>query len=192
MEDTFLKDYSNLLMDAKRLEKNEDNPFFHSKYVPLPVVLQEAKRLCLGNNFIFIQRPDIENDKPILVTELIHNSGEKIISKMPIVAKDNGDPQKVCGGLTYMRRYSLTSLLGIEEEDDDGNKAAGNNGSSPNEATEVVYEKPPFDETKPLPENKPSASIKQEGGICPNCGGKYVKNPKTGKIFCENKCWLKK
>lgn len=31
---------------------------------------------------------------------------------------------------------------------------------------------------------------KQVGGICPDCGGKYVQNPKTQKIFCENKCWL--
>ena len=23
-------------------------------------------------------------------------------------------------------------------------------------------------------------------------GGKQVKNPKTGKLFCENKCWLNK
>ena len=33
--------------------------------------------------------------------------------------------------------------------------------------------------------------IKVEGQPCSNnCGGKYVKNPKTNKIFCENKCWL--
>jgi len=32
---------------------------------------------------------------------------------------------------------------------------------------------------------------KVEGAPCDeNCGGKNVKNPKTGKIFCENKCWL--
>jgi len=32
---------------------------------------------------------------------------------------------------------------------------------------------------------------KVEGQTCSDCGqGKYVKNPKTGKIFCENKCWL--
>ena len=30
------------------------------------------------------------------------------------------------------------------------------------------------------------------GQPCPDCGGKFVKNPKTGKVFCENKCWLKK
>lgn len=33
---------------------------------------------------------------------------------------------------------------------------------------------------------------KIEGQPCSdNCGGKNIKNPKTGKIFCENKCWLK-
>lgn len=32
--------------------------------------------------------------------------------------------------------------------------------------------------------------IKQVGGICDKCGGKYVQSPKSGKVFCENKCWL--
>lgn len=27
---------------------------------------------------------------------------------------------------------------------------------------------------------------------CQRCGAKMVTNPKTGKIFCEQKCWLKK
>ena len=30
---------------------------------------------------------------------------------------------------------------------------------------------------------------KVEGQQC-TCGAKYVKNPKTGKVFCEAKCWL--
>jgi len=29
-----------------------------------------------------------------------------------------------------------------------------------------------------------------EGDNCPNCDGKFVKNPRTGKIFCANKCWI--
>lgn len=28
-------------------------------------------------------------------------------------------------------------------------------------------------------------------GDCNFCGAKKVKNPKTGKIFCSEKCWLK-
>jgi len=32
---------------------------------------------------------------------------------------------------------------------------------------------------------------KIEGQLCPDCGqGKIIKNPKTGKLFCEKKCWL--
>jgi len=31
---------------------------------------------------------------------------------------------------------------------------------------------------------------KVPGQPCPKCGGKYVTNPATGKVFCENKCWL--
>jgi len=34
---------------------------------------------------------------------------------------------------------------------------------------------------------------KIEGQPCADCqDGKYVKNPKTGKIFCDKKCWLEK
>ncbi|MCK9370810.1 hypothetical protein M0R04_12950 [Candidatus Dojkabacteria bacterium] len=29
-----------------------------------------------------------------------------------------------------------------------------------------------------------------EFGNCKHCGAPNVKNPKTGKIFCQNKCWL--
>lgn len=28
-------------------------------------------------------------------------------------------------------------------------------------------------------------------GTCPNCGAEKVLNPKTGKTFCKEKCWLK-
>jgi len=29
-------------------------------------------------------------------------------------------------------------------------------------------------------------------GTCRFCGAKMVKSPKTGKVFCSEKCWLKK
>ena len=29
-------------------------------------------------------------------------------------------------------------------------------------------------------------------GACKDCGAKMVNNPKTGKNFCSDKCWLKK
>ena len=35
------------------------------------------------------------------------------------------DPQKIGSAITYYRRYTLQSLLGIQAEDDDANKASG-------------------------------------------------------------------
>jgi hypothetical protein len=29
-------------------------------------------------------------------------------------------------------------------------------------------------------------------GNCKFCGAENVRNPKTGKVFCSNKCWLNK
>ena len=136
MKEDFFKDYQALIQDNNRLKKSKSNPFFKSSYVPLKDVLEEAKRLCKENNFIFTQRPIINfGGISTLKTELIHISGEKIEGEIQLVSKDKADPQKLGGAITYMRRYSLTTMLGIEEDDDDGNKAAGNvakNFSKPN------------------------------------------------------------
>jgi hypothetical protein len=126
-ESTFFKDYQNLYLSAERLRKDTEG--FNYKYVQLKDVLAQAKKLCVENNFIFIQTPAFSNEfqgelKPILRTELRHISGEKIIAETPLPTKDPNNPQKVGGAITYMRRYSLTSILGLEEEDDDAQEAS--------------------------------------------------------------------
>jgi hypothetical protein len=126
-ESTFFKDYQNLYLSAERLRKDTEG--FNYKYVQLKDVLAQAKKLCVENNFIFIQTPAFSNEfqgelKPILRTELRHISGEKITAETPLPTKDPNDPQKVGGAITYMRRYSLTSILGLEEEDDDAQEAS--------------------------------------------------------------------
>ena len=123
-ERTFYQDYANLMQEVARLSKNEANPFFNSAYTPLKDILAEAKRVCLSNNFIFYQLPETNYEIVTLRTVLRHESEEKIESVLPLVRKDNTDPQKLGASLTYMRRYELTSMLGIEEDDDDGNKAS--------------------------------------------------------------------
>jgi hypothetical protein len=173
---TFFKDYQGLMLTINSLSKSAENPFFKSKYVELKTVLQEAKRVCLDNNFIFYQYPEVINDKPVLTTILKHADGTEIKGSVPIAAKDPNDPQKIGGGITYMRRYSLTAILGIEEEDDDANSAAEPKHEQP---VRTIDNTPPFE-----------SAPRVEGGTCPDCGAKMVKNPKTGKIFCEKKCWL--
>lgn len=110
------------------LTKDENNPFFKSKYVPLPAVLKEIKPILNDNGFFLCQEPSIdEQGREILITRLMHRNGQEINCIAPLKIreeKDRNDPQKYGSAITYMRRYSLTSLLGIAEDDDDGNHAA--------------------------------------------------------------------
>lgn len=124
IENTFFKDYQNLINSFEALKKEADNPFFKSKYVPLNAILPIVKKKCTEHNFILMQMPVTHEGKNFLRTVIEHKDGDNIEGQIEIVAKDQTDPQKVGGGLTYARRYSLTCMFGLEEEDDDGNKAS--------------------------------------------------------------------
>lgn len=132
-QNNFFSDYQKLMTTINELFKSKENPFYKSKYVDLPTILEEVKKVCNECNFIFYQYPDWIVDKspvgneykqPVLITTIQHVSGEKINGVIPIVSKDSDDPQKVGAGMTYMRRYSLTCMFGIQEQDDDGNTAS--------------------------------------------------------------------
>ena len=49
-------------------------------------------------------------------------SGESVTSS--IVLPQIDDPQKLGSAITYYRRYTLQSLLGLQAEDDDANSAS--------------------------------------------------------------------
>jgi hypothetical protein len=70
----------------------------------------------------------------VLVTRVVHGeSGQWIEGSMPLIKPDTrGGVQALGSALTYMRRYSLTAMLGIvPEEDDDGASAMGNGQQKP-------------------------------------------------------------
>jgi len=78
--------------------------------------------------------PLIENDMAFtqtfgdgcLITSLFHISGESIVSKIPINL-DGCTMQEIGSRISYLKRYSLSAILGIvAEEDDDANIADGN------------------------------------------------------------------
>ena len=155
-ENTFFEDWTNLMDSVQKLKKDKENPFFKNNYVQLKDVLKEAKRVCKENNFILIQKTetdDIElsskrkdhlfktNKWNVLVTEVIHKSGEKIKSKITLPAVDKENPQKLASAITYMRRYSITNILGIEEVDDDGNEAAGNKDKKQSNLVTLIEKK---------------------------------------------------
>lgn len=186
---TFFEDYQSLIESFEPFVKDAENPFFKSRYVKLPDILPVMKKMCHANNFILIQHPSVTNEGvSILTTKLIHKTGEMIVGKVQLVHKPE-DPQKLGASITYMRRYSLTCMLGLEEVDDDGNFASDKDTKKnfPKE------ERTPSGNTK-LTQEQELEHAKYGRLLCAECDQpiypeKYVRGDKTGQyktLVCRN------
>lgn len=103
--------------------KEAENPFFKSSYADLSSILKAVMPVLTANGLAVIQPLKVVEDKVILITKLIHESGEAIESEM--ILPHNAEPQKYGSLITYYKRYQLQALLGINtEEDDDGNSVS--------------------------------------------------------------------
>lgn len=98
------------------LIKDKNNDFTKSKYTSLPALLSTVKPV-LEDRSILLTQP-IEDG---IVYTRLHDleSGEFVESSL--VIPENQDPQRIGSAITYYRRYTLQSLLGIHANDDDGN-----------------------------------------------------------------------
>lgn len=110
--------------ECPKVIKGTENPFFHSKYADLPTVIETIQEPLFKNGLTLTQQAINFDTRTILRTTLWHSSGESISSDLPIVAKGTG-PQEFFGGLTYCKRYSILTILGLPSEDNDGETAEG-------------------------------------------------------------------
>lgn len=122
--------------EIKNAAKDKDNPFYKSTYADLASVW-DACREPLSKNGLSVTQPFSFDDKGrvILHTLLLHSSGEWICSQIPLNPVKN-DPQGMGSAMTYMKRFSLSSIVGVapsekitendvDDADDDGNAASG-------------------------------------------------------------------
>lgn len=124
-------------------------------YADLADILQ-AVRKPLSDNGLAIIQPVVDTpEQVVLVTRLLHASGQWIESTYPVEMYEK--PQETGSALTYARRYAITALLGIAaEEDDDG--AAAQKGTK-----------------------RPPAAPKKSGVTAPPKAGDKAPCPKCGK-----------
>lgn len=104
-----------------------------------PAVHEEKKT---GNRLVEgVCKKHIESPAYVLHSELIHKSGEKIECDMPMYV-DDIDPQAIGSAETYMRRYSIYTLLNIKVKDNDGLDASpkGKQNKAKTEAKEPLPE----------------------------------------------------
>ena len=107
------------------------NPFLKSKYASLGAVIHASRPILAKYKLSLIQFP-ISDDNGIGVESILtHESGEFIAERISIpLTEEKGKTKVQCAGstLTYLRRYSWASILGMysDEDSDGGNLPLGN------------------------------------------------------------------
>jgi hypothetical protein len=115
----------NKLFNAKseigQISKNKTNPFHKSEYFDVNGLIEAVEPILQKHKLLLIQ-PLIDNQVVSIISDI--ETGFEISSSIEIRNQDN--PQKIGSEITYYRRYTLQSLLGLKAEDDDANKASVN------------------------------------------------------------------
>lgn len=105
------------------IEKDAVNPHFKNSYSSLNEVLSKVRKPLNDLGVVIVQRGEGYAHGYGLITELIDiEDDSRVQSFTPYV--NATDMQKLGGAITYARRYSLVSMLGLEDADDDGNTAS--------------------------------------------------------------------
>lgn len=112
--------------EMKPAIKDSLNPHFKSRFADLASVWEACREPLSKYGLAVIQTmTHQENGSICLVTTLGHSSGQWIKSMYPMACKDINNPQAWGSSITYARRYTLSSIVGIApDDDDDGNKAS--------------------------------------------------------------------
>jgi len=140
-------------------KKGSVNPFFKNKYADLNDVLA-AVVPALNNNGIVLLQPLVNIEgKNFVKTVLMHESGEVFESLAEIFCKNTNDAQAYGSGVTYARRYSLSSICGIGSEDDDAQKAVQ---SKPMATAEILAKAKATNATMAQIKTKYSVTAEQE------------------------------
>jgi hypothetical protein len=111
---------------VKNPANTADNPFYKSKYAPLSDILNLVRPLLSDCGLSVLQSPGGNGDSISVTTLLLHDSGEWIESDPVVTKAEKTTAQGAGSAITYLRRYSLSAVLGISsEDDDDGNGMEG-------------------------------------------------------------------
>lgn len=109
--------------EMRNAPKDTVNPFFKSHYADLAACWDMLRPVLSKNGLCVTQITKAQPEGTILITLLLHSSGEWIRGTYPINPKD-ASPQSLGSAITYAKRYALQAITGLSSEDDDGNAAS--------------------------------------------------------------------
>lgn len=118
----FQAELQTINLDREVEVKTKAGGTYKFKYATYRNIVETVKPLLAKHNLSFTHL--VEPDGSV-TTMLLHESGEFLTSTLTI--KGEQTAQGIGSCITYAKRYSLSSLLGVvADDDDDGNIAEGN------------------------------------------------------------------
>jgi len=118
------------------ISKDSKNPFFKSKYFDINQLIEHVQPV-LNKHGLVLTQPIIKGYVFSCLNDI--DSTDCIESSLQL--PELNDPQKLGSCITYYRRYTLSSLLGLQAEDDDGNKASKPVAKKKDKITPEAYQK---------------------------------------------------
>ena len=109
--------------------KDARNTFVGNDYATLNSVMETCRDALYSHGIWLVQLPcpapvELGTGHIGLETRLTHIESGQWLSAVTVIPLPKSDPQGLGSALTYARRYSLCTILGIITEDDDGNAAS--------------------------------------------------------------------
>jgi len=106
--------------EIKHAIEDSENSHYKQSYATINSVIEAIKKPLNNAGIVFMQTPSLSNDGKLhLTTRLLHSSGEWI-QDTAVCPLQKNDPQGLGSAITYLRRYSLSSIIGLYSADDDG------------------------------------------------------------------------
>ena len=118
------------------ISKDAKNPFYKSKYFDVNSLIKQLQPLLQKHRLLLLQ----PIEETLVYSKMICiDSNEFAVSCMKL--PDISDPQKMGSAVTYYRRYTLGSLLGLQSVDDDANLASSVGNSNSNKLPKDRFDK---------------------------------------------------
>lgn len=127
-------------------------------YAPLSEVLDAVMPALNQNGIALLQPPLLGKTSGVITTLLMHVSGQWFRNdfRLPV---ENFDPQAIGSVITYLRRYTIQSILGVAPEHDDDGAAAmprkNGNGNGHKPASVPMPERASVQQPPPPPPAPP-------------------------------------
>ena len=137
-----------------RVDVRSEKGKYSYTYSTLDDIAKACDQALAKHGLAVVHHTNLEDGQLVLVSELMHISGEKICNTFPVSTEAAGmikGIQAIGARLTYLKRYAKTNLLDLTaEEDDDAQRLHGENGGS-GPGSSPGKDKP-GDSVKPLPD----------------------------------------